>query len=252
MDIMQSLGHTIHRPFPPPEKKWIMQQTWSNLLFVHFPVSINSLKEVVPRSLSIDTYKEVAWVSLVLFTIENISFKNFRMFTLIPSFAEMNIRTYVTYKGKPGVYFISCDAGNRFVCNVVKRWYSINFYFAKNILININHNNQLFFKSSRMDKNTNDQNIEALYQPTSSVISHAKKGTLDYFLTERYCLFSCNIKNDLFIGNIHHDQWPLQPAYAELNTPEIQISNDVYIPVSPTKLHYVKRMDALFWNIEKL
>ncbi len=42
------------------------------------------------------------------------------------------------------------------------------------------------------------------------------RGTLEYFLTERYCLFITNRAGEPIRANLHHVPWPLEEAEAEI------------------------------------
>jgi uncharacterized protein len=92
--------------------------------------------------------------------------------------------------------------------------------------------------------------FKGIYQPVSDVF-YAKYGSLEYWLTERYCLYT-EKHNHLYIGEIHHDPWPLQLAKAEIyeNT-MININGFSTSHINPM-LHFAKRLDVLLWGIEKV
>lgn len=58
-----------HRQWSLPNLPWVMQQTWNDLLFAHYPIKIEKLRSLVPDSLTIDTFDGVGWVGIVPFHI---------------------------------------------------------------------------------------------------------------------------------------------------------------------------------------
>ena len=87
----------------------------------------------------------------------------------------------------------------------------------------------------------------ASYRPEGPVF-HAVEGTLEYFLTERYCLYAIDRRGGAHICEIHHPRWPLQVASArfEVNT-LLQGIVDVD-PLAPALLHFSKRQDTINWR----
>ena len=46
------------------------------------------------------------------------------------SFAELNVRTYVTLDGKPGVFFVSLDVGNLVALEIGRRGFGLPYFPA--------------------------------------------------------------------------------------------------------------------------
>ncbi|MEK4970087.1 DUF2071 domain-containing protein [Cytobacillus sp. FSL R7-0696] len=121
---MNILKDTSHRPFSIYSKKWIMRQTWRNLYFLHWPVPIEALREHIPDSLQIDTFNNYAWLGIVAFVMEGIYPRGIPAVSITPKFPEVNLRTYVKYNGKPGVYFLSLDVENWASYKIAKKMVS--------------------------------------------------------------------------------------------------------------------------------
>ena len=51
---MSILDHTAHRPWPVPDGPWFLTQTWSDLLFAHWPVPAEALRPHIPPGLQLD------------------------------------------------------------------------------------------------------------------------------------------------------------------------------------------------------
>ena len=103
------LDETSHRPWPMREAPWLMTQTWHELLFAHWPVDTATLREKVPFPL--DLFDGRAWVGVVPFRMTNVAPRLVPALPGLSAFPELNVRTYVTVGGKPGVYFFRLEAG---------------------------------------------------------------------------------------------------------------------------------------------
>jgi uncharacterized protein YqjF (DUF2071 family) len=99
------LRETGHRPWPMPGSPWIMTQTWHDLLFAHWPVDPGRVRARVPPELSLDVWDGRAWIGVVPFRMTNVAPRGVRLPAVVSAFPELNVRTYVTHREKPGVYF---------------------------------------------------------------------------------------------------------------------------------------------------
>ena len=106
------LRASVHRPWPLPDKPWIMVQTWHDLLFAHWPIPPEIMRQSVPPELPLDLYEGQAWVGVIPFHMSNVRPRWIPPLPGFSRFPEMNVRTYVTLDNKPGVFFFSLDAGN--------------------------------------------------------------------------------------------------------------------------------------------
>src|SRR5437868_5405134 len=111
---------TEHRPWPVPKAPWIMQQSWCDLLFAHWPVPVEMLRPMIPERLAIDTFEGMAYVAITPFSLS----LRPRGMPVMSRFPELNCRTYVEFGRKPGVFFFSLDAGSRPAV-----WGARTFYF---------------------------------------------------------------------------------------------------------------------------
>ncbi|MFL5729394.1 MAG: DUF2071 domain-containing protein, partial [Cytophagaceae bacterium] len=93
------LRHTSHRPYPLPAGPWVMQNSWDDLLFAHWPVSPELISAKIPKELSIDTWGGQAWIGVVPFKMRDVKFRLLPPIPTTRNFLELNVRTYVTYKG---------------------------------------------------------------------------------------------------------------------------------------------------------
>jgi uncharacterized protein YqjF (DUF2071 family) len=237
-----SLTKTDHRPWPLPLDSWRWKQSLIDVLFVHYPCPIEKLLPLIPRRLNLQEFEGNCWIGIIPFKLEGVTMRPFPPIPGISNFKELNVRVYVEYQGKPGIYFLSIDATSRLAVWIGKHLFHLPY---KNAEIEIKkENGQIFFHSKRMEEG--DQSEFSLsYSPTPEIFE-SKPGTLEYFFTERYCLYTQTPKG-LFRGNIHHIPWPLQKAKAKI------FSNTLF-PEQLAEPHilYSKRIDVLLWNLEKI
>src|SRR3954453_18920861 len=106
-----SLRHTAHRPYPLSPRPWVMGQTWENLLFAHWPVGADQIRDLVPRALDLDLFDGSAWRAVTPFQVRGTRPRGALPPPVLSSFPELNVRTYVTLGGRPGIWFFSLDAG---------------------------------------------------------------------------------------------------------------------------------------------
>jgi uncharacterized protein YqjF (DUF2071 family) len=238
---------TDHRPWPIPSKPWRMKQSWHNLLFAHWPIAIADLEQLIPSPLQLDVYDGKAWIGVVPFNMSGIRFRNMPPIPLTSKFAELNVRTYVTLNNIPGVYFFSLDATNLFAVKSARYFYHLPYFFA-NIDIR-NEDQKIYYQCKRRGTKENFQ-FNGTYKPISAQYN-AQPGTLDYWLTERYCLYSY-YKNRVFRCDILHEPWLLQHAEADIYTNTMANINGISLPNEKPLLHYSERLDVLTWGLEEV
>ncbi|MEA2246003.1 MAG: uncharacterized protein QOH46_532, partial [Solirubrobacteraceae bacterium] len=106
-----SLHETAHRPLPMPRRgPWVMGQTWIDLLFAHWPVPAERLREVVPSELELDLFEGSGWISVTPFEVIGTRARGMPPPPGLSRFPELNVRTYVTVGDRAGIWFFSLDA----------------------------------------------------------------------------------------------------------------------------------------------
>ena len=109
VSILEEVGH---RPWPMPGKPWVMTQTWHDLLFAHWRCPIEDLRPLVPQPLEIDTFEGSAWISVTPFYMSGVRMRLAPPVPTASAFEELNVRTYVTLDGRPGIWFFSLDCAS--------------------------------------------------------------------------------------------------------------------------------------------
>ena len=212
-------------------------QTPCDLLFAHWPVPAATLRRVVPGNLELDLLGTAKAGSEWFLSA-------CRAFVPAPGFAmpvisatpEINVRTYVTRNGKPGVYFFRFDAASALVVWGARRFFGLPYYRAS--MRSRNEGDGVHYRSSRLSGHAE---FAAWYRPTSEV-RLARVGTLDYWLTERYCLYTETARADIL-----HMPWPLQPAEARIDVNTMAQPAGIELPAVAPLLHFARRVDVKVW-----
>jgi uncharacterized protein len=239
-----SLTDADHRPWPLPERSWVQGQTWDDLLFAHWRVDEAGLREYIPDEVPIDTHDGSAWLGITPFRVTGLRLRGMVPLPFLSSFLELNVRTYVTVDGKPGIWFFSLDAESQWVVEAARRTYRLPYYGAR--MSARTRGGRIVYDSARIREP--GKAFSASYTPVGDVF-HAEPGSLEWFLTERYCLYTLDERQDLARADIHHGLWPLQRAEAdvELNTmpPE-----RIELPDEEPLVHFSRRQDVVIWPLE--
>src|SRR5689334_9725388 len=181
------------------DNRWVMHQTWSKLFFAHWPVKPEVLRPLIPPSLILDTFDGMAWVGVVPFYMSNVRFRYLPPFPTTTEFCELNVRTYVYPKGgKPGVWFFSLDASSMLAVWGARFAFRLPYYNAEMRLTK--SEDEVHYFSHRNYRGAREAQFEGHYQPVGEVYQ-SQAGTLEYWLTERYCLYAVDNQGSLYQGD---------------------------------------------------
>lgn len=240
-----SLRHTAHRPWRVPRRPWLMGQTWEHLLFAHWPVQPEALEDVIPPGVELDTWDGRAWIAVTPFLV-----RNFRLaFTLpipgLATFREINVRTYVTVGGRPGIWFLSLDADSRFAVGSARRVYRLPYFPATLSLADRTAHVEV--SSSRTQADAPPAEFAARYRGSGPPFE-PRPGTLEHFLTERYGLYTLDGDGRPLRGDIHHRPWRLRTAEADIERNTMGAEAGLDLAGEPL-LHLAERQDVIFWRL---
>ena len=238
------LDQIVHRPWPLPTGQWVMAQGWHDLLFAHWPVSVELLKPQLPAQLEIETFEGQAWLAVVPFRMSGVRLRGTPPVPGLSEFPELNVRTYVFAHGKPGVWFFSLDAGNRMAVAVARAWFHLPYFRAQ--MSCEDRDGYIHYRSERAHRRASAASLEGRYRPAGDTFL-PQRGTLEHFLTERYCLYAADGHGRLIRGEIHHPPWSLQVAEAEFSRNSMADAAGIPLPVSKPLLHFAKRQDVVVW-----
>ena len=202
-------------PTREPDSPVLMHQNWHHLLFMHWEVPPSALQALLPHGLDLDTFDGKAYVGLVPFTISGVRPSFIPPLPLISSFHEVNVRTYVHRGGKdPGVWFFSLDASSTLAVAAARAAYKLP-YFHSQIELKTSSDVPAIIDFTAERDDTNGQlpaNGRFRYAPMDGIKSHATPGSLEFFLVERYILYSADEQKNLYRARVHHAPYPLQRA----------------------------------------
>jgi uncharacterized protein YqjF (DUF2071 family) len=229
-----------------------MTQRWNDLLFAHWPVSANQMGRLLPDGLQADTFNGSAWLGIVPFWMDRIKIRGVPPVPGARSFPELNLRTYVRdqHTGTPGVYFFSLDASNLLAVLAARTFYHLPYHWAEMRLDQRTEREFSFY--SRRHFSNSPVVFKAHYRglgPTRR-LAESRSGSLEYFLTERYCLYTTNHAGQPIRANIHHVPWPLEDAEAEIEHNDLPTAIGITLPNREPVLHYSRRLAVYIWPAE--
>ena len=218
-----------------------MAQTWEDLLFAHWPVPVEQVRDHVPPRLEVGEHDGSAWVTVAPFRLTNLRTRGTLPLPRVSSFLELNVRTAVVGPdGRPGVWFFSLDASSRLAVELARYTYKLPYVHAR---MSATRNGEwIDYESARIAEPA--RVFSGRYQPYGEA-RHAEPGSLEWFLMEHYCLYTTDRRRRLYRAEIHHEPWPLQPADGEIELASI----------SPFELRgapicwFSRRQDVVIWPL---
>jgi uncharacterized protein YqjF (DUF2071 family) len=221
-----------------------MKQTWHDLLFAHWPMAQDTLRPLVPAQLALDQFGGQCWVGVVPFRMSDIRRRGMPTLPGLSRFPELNVRTYVTHGGKPGVYFFSLDAASLPAVWAARKFYHLPYFHAE--MSCEDRGGRILYSSRRLKSSAE---LQGGYCPTAEVRLR-ETGSLEHWLTERYCLYTTH-RGELYRGEIHHQQWPLQDAEAELETNTVAAAAGISLAGAAPSLLFARRLEVLIWPLRR-
>lgn len=246
-----------HRPYPPPASPPLMNMRWNTLLFAHWRVDADTLRSLIPPALALDTFAGDAWIAVVPFTMSH-TYPVLAPVNVprVSDFVELNVRTYVTLGGKSGVFFFSLDAASRIAVRLARRFFFLPYMDAEMkcdklpLPLGEGWGEGIAYQSHRTHKGEPPADFEATYQPCGPAFS-AQPGSLEYFLSARYCLYSADKHGNVYRGEIDHADWPLQPAECEITCNTLTTPINIALALKPDHLLYVQQLDVVAWALQR-
>jgi uncharacterized protein YqjF (DUF2071 family) len=236
------------REYPKRNALPVMEQQWRNLLFLHWEYDPELIQKTLPKGLFVDTFMGKAYVGIVPFWIPKFNIKMLPPIPGISHFLELNLRTYVyDESGTPGVWFYSLDANHYLAVQAARTFYYLPYYYAQ-IHSFINNEQEIEFSSLREDSQAI---LNYRYQglgPYQTV----EKGSLDFFLIERYVLFALRGEN-LALGRVHHAPYSLcQPQVRQWDDRLFELDGLVRPQRQPEHMHFSPGVDVEIFALEDI
>jgi uncharacterized protein len=209
------------------------------------------LRSLIPERLTIDTFDGSAWIAVTPFTMWDI-----RAFPpLLPpvpglsSMHELNVRTYVHLDGVPGVWFFSLDANSSIAVLTARTFFHLPYFNAE---MELEQKDQTIIYSSRRaeDDDVKTAKFDATWK-IGEMLPYSHPGSLEFFLTERYCLYTSH-KQKLYRCRIFHEPWPLQKASLSSFDSTMIESHGLPTPKDDPLLHYAEEVNVDIWPLEEV
>jgi uncharacterized protein YqjF (DUF2071 family) len=236
----RGLGEREHRPWPLPDGPWVQGQTWLDLLFAHWSLPVDALRPAVPAALPLDTFDDRAWLGITPFEVSGLRARGTPPVPGISRFPETNVRTYATVDGKPGIHFFSLDAASALAVAAARAMYRLPYHRADMAIERAGE--EIRYRTRRAEAE-----LIARYRPDGPVFQ-AQPGTVEHFLTERYCLYVVDERHHVRRADIHHPPWPLQPAVGHIERNTMTAPLGIELPGDPL-LHFAARQDVVIWPL---
>ena len=233
-----------HRPWALPNLPWTMKQTWSDLLFAHYPIEYEVLRKIVPDVLPLDAFDGEYWIGVVPFRMSGVRLRGLPAVPGTDQFPELNVRTYVTLDGKPGVYFFSLEAANWLAVKGARSVYHLPYWYA-NIDMK-NDKTTIEFDSKRLKDP--EIGLTCSYKPISEPF-HAAKGSFEEWLVERYCFYTLNSAGVPLRCEILHEPWSIQKAEAEFQYNTILSKQGIETKHNVPILHFAEKIEVRAWPL---
>ena len=192
-----------------PNGSALMYQSWTDLLFLHWRIDPAIIQNLLPAGLFVDCFQRDAYIGVVPFFMKNIRFRGTPSVPWISNFLELNLRTYVHGEsGRPGVWFLSLDCNQPLAVWVARTLFHLPYQHAS-MQATFQNGSLIDYRSKRLSKGKVHEESRFAYAYKSDVY-YAQPGTLEFFLAERYLLFSVNRRQQISSGQVHHSPYPLR------------------------------------------
>ena len=187
-----------------------MKQGWYDLVYVHFEYPIDVVQQLLPAGLEVDTINDKAWVGLIPFSMRGIGIPRLPAIPYFGSFPEVNVRTYVTRHGVPGVWFFSLDINRIAPTLVARTTYKLPYCFGA--VSHTREGDDVYTTVRRRWPRIKNGS-------TPRTAMHVRIGEhigtpteFDVFVSARWGLYSHAGRESLRYAPVEHPPWPLQRA----------------------------------------
>ncbi len=217
-----------------PRRPWVMEQHWQDVLFVHWPYRPEVLRPLVPAMLDIEEREGSAWISVVALRMAHLRLRGLSRLAVLHDFAELNLRTYVSHQGNPGVWFLRIDAASELATQVGRRCFHAPYHHVDATISRGSHPIDFAEHAARGP----GPETMLRYEPTGDPIACGEDSLVD-FLTARDCLYTVGRRKvDVLQCDVDHQPWTLYHADAHMELDAFLRSGHVPPPVTRPMMHW--------------
>lgn len=225
-----------HRPWPLPTAPWVLRQDWLDLAFLHWRADADLLQSLLPSGLRLERFDGHAYVGIVPFWMSGVRPRLLPPVPGLSRFPEVNVRTYVTDGERPGVWFFSLDTPSRLAVAAGRGLFGVPYRPARQ---RIEDGSQRRYRSWRPE-------LELDVSVSLGPACPAPPGSLEHFLTERYCFHA--VRRDRRLrADVHHAPWPLHRAEATVAVNGLLDDYGVGDPLRPDLVHASPGVEVIAW-----
>ena len=215
-----------------------------DVLFAHWPVDPDRLAATLPGPLEPDVHDGSAWVSVL-------ALESGLGGPALPGrwFPQLNVRTYVTVDGEPGVYFRSLDSGRRVPAAVGRRVFGLPFRHARMRMTR--RGDRATFRSRRAVDDGPTAVFGARYRPDGDAYE-ATPDSLEAFCVERFRYYLPAGEDHragllrrpgpradgVSVGRIQREPWTLRPVETTIRENTLFDAVDLPTPTADPTLLY--------------
>ncbi len=185
----------------------IMLQDWKDLLFVHWEWDPAEIQRTLPDGLFVDTFKDKAYLGIVPFKVEGARAQGMPVIPALSNFLELNVRTYVhDAAGCPGIWFYSLECNSWIAVRAARRLFSLPYEYSS-LGMELDPRGDatpVSYTAKRSGRKS-----EFVYTRLA-LAGEAAPESLEFFLVERYALYTASVTGQLFRLRLHHQPYPLR------------------------------------------
>lgn len=221
-------------------QRWTWSQHWVDLLFLHWQVPVGDLRAQVPAQLEIATYDGRAWVSMIVFRL-HVRPRWLPFLPALSALAEVNLRTYVRFRDRPGIWFLSIHADNRWAIRLASLLTPMPYLQAD--MCYRRSGAHFLFRAWR--PSLPGFGLSLTFRPGTSS-DETVEGTLDAWLLERYRLFVRDRRQRLMQAEVMHPRWVTRNVEVSVAANSIGESAGIHLSGVPDQAHYSAGVRAHF------
>ena len=206
METVSSTSEARIKASQRPDGWPVNIQTWTNIVFFHWPIDPEELSKHLPDGIAIDTWNGTGWITVTPLQIHGVRLPYTPPIPYLSELNELNLRTYVSMNGVPGVWFFSLDANHLLAVLAANALFALPYFYAA-IDVERSQSGAVAFDSVRR---SHRRTLNARWS-SGEVYAPADVGSPEHFLVERYCLYT-ESSGKLYRARIHHPPWRLSPV----------------------------------------
>lgn len=237
-----------------PDQRVVMRQSWDDLLFLHWEVNPDLIQATLPAGLNVDTFEGKTYLGIVPFFMRKVRPVGLPAIPWLSDFMECNLRTYVTGPEGPGVWFYSLDCNQPIAVEIARHFFHLPYFHAE-MNSGATESGKTEYSTKRLYK-SGARRLEKTSQfryRGKGTSGPAKSGDLDFFLIERYLLYSSNLKkNRLYSARVWHTPYRLGGADVEnFDTQLIEVAGFSKPDRPPECIHHSKGVDVEIYGLKQ-